>query len=226
MHKYPLHRKVEATCTCCRIRREFAFKSPTDQVVCPACLRHQGDSPSRESLRNRDHADLFRSEFLLANEDQEAAEVRHAKQMDSVKAVVAKRDETIAEKDATIGDLRATIKSGDLNPAVERWLADEAVTTAHEQRDIAYRSRNYAFESLWRLSLLHREHDTELALCACGRKSDRCKEFDAMRDSLGSVKHWEETQIRRLHDDLDHGLPSDHPEVLRLGGGYRRRHWG
>lgn len=224
MHRYPLHRKVEATCTCCQIERDFTFKSHTDQVVCPGCARHQGDSPKQESLRNRDHADLFRSEFLLAQEDRKEDATRHARALEAAKAVTAERDTVIREKSATISDLRAAIQSGDMNPEVERWLAEEAVKKAQEQRDSAYRSRNYAFESLWRLSLLHRHHDTDLGLCACKRKADKCKELNAIREGLPAVKNWEKIEIDRLHDNRDHGLPPDHPEVLRLGG--FRRQWG
>jgi hypothetical protein len=224
MHHYPLHRNVEASCTCCRIKRDFTFKSPTDHVVCPGCARHQGNSPNQESLRNRDHADLFRSEFMLAQEERKSDAARHHRALEAAKAVTAQRDEVIAEKNATIGDLRATIQTGDMNPMVETWLAEEAVKQAHEQRDSAYRSRSYAYESLWRLSRIHREHDTELDLCACGRKSDKCKELLAIREALPAVKHWENAELRRLHENLNHGLPPDHPEVLRLSP-YRRR-WG
>ena len=43
---------------------------------------------------------------------------------------MAATEELIAEKDVAISDLQAVIQTGKLNPAVERWLADEEVRSA------------------------------------------------------------------------------------------------
>jgi len=116
-----------------------------------------------------------------------------------------------------------TIQTGKLNPAVEQWLADEEVRTALEKRDRAYRSRDFAFATLWRLAKLHHPDDHHDGRCSCGRHEDTCKELQAISPELGMLRRWEETQIERLDDQLEHGLPDDHPAVMRSGGSYLRR---
>jgi hypothetical protein len=81
---------------------------------------------------------------------------------------IAQRDQIIAEKDVAIADLQAVVQTGKLNPAVERWLAEEEVRTALEKRDRAYRSRDFAFATLWRLAKLHHPDDHHAGRCSCG----------------------------------------------------------
>jgi hypothetical protein len=66
MHAFPLHQTVETECHCCRLLTVFVFTSPSDHVVCKACLPHQGDTSARLTQRNFGHVNLWRSEFALA----------------------------------------------------------------------------------------------------------------------------------------------------------------
>jgi hypothetical protein len=56
-----------------------------------------------------------------------------------------------------------------------------------------------------------------------GRHEDTCNELQAISPELGMLRRWEETQLERHHDQLKHGLPDDHREVMRVGGSYLRR---
>jgi hypothetical protein len=226
MHGHPLWTQITLECKCCKIPREFTFKSASDHVICKCCERHIGDSAAKRQLRNEDHAGLYRSELLMCREDRAVDARQHAAELQELHDRIAQRDDTIAKNNVAIGDLQAVIRTGELNPAVERWLADEEVKAALEKRDGAYRSRDFAFATIWRLAKLHHPDEHRDGWCSCGRKDDRCKELEAIYPELHALRHWEETQIQRLHDELEHGLPNDHPEVMRLGGPYlrRRRH--
>lgn len=226
MHGHRLFTELTLECQCCRIPREFVFKSASDHVICKSCERHVGDSTAKRNLRNADHAGLYRSELLICLEDRRADARSHAAKLHELDDRIAQRDQIIAEKDVAIADLQAAIQTGKLNPAVEQWLADEEVRTALEKRDRAYRSRDFAFATLWHLAKLHHPDDHHDGRCSCGRHDDTCKELQAISPELGMLRRWEETQLERLHDQLDHGLPDDHPEVMKVGGSYlrHRRH--
>jgi hypothetical protein len=89
-------------------------------------------------------------------------------------------------------------------------------------RDQAYRSRDHAYRALWAVDRLHREDDTRAGFCGCGRQADRCNELQAIVPAVGALNRWEGHQIDRLTRDLEHGLPDEHPEVLKRGFGHRR----
>jgi hypothetical protein len=214
---------LTVNCECCAIPHEFVFKAASDHVICKSCERHIGDSAAKRELRNKDHAGLYRSELLICLEDRETDRRDHAAELQRLKDTIAGRDEIIREKDVALADLQAAIRSGELNPAVERWLADEEVQGALDKRDSAYRSRDFAFAALWRIAKLHHPDDHQDGFCACGRNADRCKELDAVYPELRSLEQWEVDQVERLRDNREHGLPSDHPEVMRLGGSHLRR---
>jgi hypothetical protein len=177
----------------------------------------------RSNLRNADHAGLYRSELRINLEDRKADARSYAAKLHELDDRIAQRDQIIAEKDVAIADLQAVIQTGKLNPAVERWLAEEEVRTALERRDRAYRSRDFAFAAPWHLAKLHHRDDHHAGRCSCGRHEETCKELQGISPELGMLRRWEETQIERLHDQLEHGLTDDHPEVMRTGGSYLRR---
>jgi len=109
---------------------EFSFKSASDHVLCKSCERHVGDSTAKRNRSNADHAGLYRSELLISLEDRDADARSHAAKLHELDDRIAQRDQIIAEKDVAISDLQAVIQTGKLNPAVERWLADEEVRSA------------------------------------------------------------------------------------------------
>jgi hypothetical protein len=229
MHQHPLYHSVTVRCECCRIEREFAFTSPYDQVVCKSCERHTGNSPERLELRRHDHLGLYWSELEVCREDRKSdareAEARTQQVREELRERLAERDQTIAERDVLIADLRHAIQESELNPAVEEWLADDMVRTAYAKRDSAYRARDFALRTIWRFAQIHDGDPERDDHCACGRKADRCAELAAIADELPAMREWEQIQIERLLDDLEHGLPPEHPDV-RKRPGWARRSYG
>lgn len=223
MHDMPLHRRVSAECLCCRVETEFVFTSRSDQVICKGCLRHQGDTALKAILRDRDHLALWQSELTIAKDGHASVEAdrRH---------LIEERDHELAKRQAEINDLRQVVRVGVENAplaAVEQWWADEQIRVAHDQRDAAYRSRDHAYRALWAADRLHHEDEQRDRYCICGRQINQCKELQAVESAADSLLHWERGQIDRFQQGLSHGLPDEHPEVLRSGQNHHRRrgHW-
>ncbi|MGE2715141.1 hypothetical protein ACQI4L_13860 [Mycolicibacterium litorale] len=226
MHNYPLFQEVTADCECCKIPCQMWFTSVSDQVICKGCVGHLGDSPVRCAQRNRQHAGLYRSELLICQEDRQSDLRKHEAEMQRLKDRHAQKVEQLerelAAQRVELGDLRAVIRNGELNPAVEQWFADEEVRDALDKRNRAYRSRDFVFAALWGVARVHRPDEQNDGFCTCGRKESKCQVLQAIEPELRALDDWEDKQIERLRDDLDHGLPWNHPEVLRLGGGHLR----
>lgn len=134
---------------------------------------------------------------------------------------VEERDQKVADLRAEIEDLRAVIRAGVENapwPTVEHWYQSEQVTDATRKRDSAYRSRDHAFRALWFIDQVHHEDVGGANHCTCGAPAELCKMFTALEPVRDALYKWENQQIDRLRSDREHGLPHEHPEVLRLGG--------
>jgi hypothetical protein len=104
---------------------------------------------------------------------------------------------------------------------VEQWWANEQVVIAAERRDVAYRSRDQA---IWAVDRLHHEDEARERYCSCGKRTDQCKELDAIATVREALIKWENNQVDRLNRDLPHGLPDDHPELFKYKG-YSHRYW-
>jgi hypothetical protein len=180
-------------------------------------------------LRLRDHERLYWSELEICREDRESdareAEARRQELREELQEEIARRDGIIAERDVTIADLRHAIQKSELNPAVEEWLADDMIRTAYAKRDSAYRARDFALATIWRAAQLHDGDPDRDEDCICGRKADRCQELEAIADELVAMRDWEQIQVERLRDGLEHGLPREHPEVRKHGWSTRPRRW-
>lgn len=220
VHHYPLHQRVMVDCPCCLLSNETIFTSSHEQVICNACKVHIGDGPGKAVRRDRDHVNLWHSEFTLALE-------RHDEEMSRLRAEVATRDETIEELRGEVEELRQAVRDGigaaEL-PAVERWWADERVAAAHTERDRAYKSRSHVYRVLWALTELHHE-SLHSDRCSCGKQRNGCKELAKVRRVEGGLRKWERNEIERMERGEPHGLPDEHPEVLKQGPGYRRPSW-
>ncbi|SHV60754.1 Uncharacterised protein [Mycobacteroides abscessus subsp. abscessus] len=214
MHNYQTFKPMVVDCECCRLPNEFLFTSKHDRVICKGCLPHTG-SPEKQQRKLRDHAGLYLSELRLAIEERESDAQRYR---DSLRDQRAEHQERVDQLTQRIAELGAALHDGARNPAVDRWLADEAVTQARENRDRAYRARDFAFAALWQIDRLHHSDDNSSDHCSCGKAERKCRELDAIRTEVHALRRWEDVQIDRLLDGLDHGLPDNHPEVLRLRG--------
>lgn len=196
--------------------RDFTFTSPYAQVVCPACVRHQGSTTAKAIQRDTDHVALWHSELAIAVDDHTTREAAFAAQLAAVRADHAKQ---VQQLRVEINDLQAVLRTG-LDgappPTVERWWVSEQLADADESARHAYRSRDHAYRTLWFVVRLHHDDDNRDRHCSCGKRTAQCHEFKAIANIVPTLRRWEEKQIERLRDDLDHGLPDEHPEVLRL----------
>jgi hypothetical protein len=229
MHDYPLHGYVTAVCECCKLSCEIWFTSKDDDVVCKGCRKHHGggDGPARVGWRNREHVGLYWSELQLAQDELAQARQEHAAEVQRLEDRHSQRVEQmeaeLAKQRVDIADLWASIRDGELNPAVRQWMSDVEVTEALEKRDRAYRWRDLAFGALWGVAQLHRPDPHDERLCTCTRKVLKCRELQAIAREIGALDAWEDKQIERLRDSKEHGLPWEHPDVQRLGGGHLKR---
>lgn len=222
MHAYPLQRPVTVECHCCRVEHEFMFTSKWDQVICRSCVKHQGNTAEKAGRRDFDHVNLWHSEMAITKEEHAAA---WAELNERRRQADEERDQKITDLHAQIEDLRAVIRAGVENapwPTVEHWYQSEQVADATRKRDSAYRSRDRAFRALWFIDQVHHEDAGRANYCACGNRAEKCQVLDALEPVRDALYKWENQQIDRLRSDREHGLPHEHPEVLRHGGRWYR----
>jgi hypothetical protein len=186
----------------------MTFASNSDHLICRGCRRHQAATKRSLDLREQDHIAFWRSALQLEQEDR--AEERQA-------AVLAaqQQDQRIAQLAAEVLDLQGAVKNGlTAQPvaSVERWLQNEAVDAATEERDRSYRSRDRALGVLLQLDRLHHEHPERDNYCSCGKTTNQCTEWQTIEDIRPFLHTWEARQIDRVKQGLEHGLPPDHPE--------------
>jgi hypothetical protein len=215
VHKYALHRPVDATCLCCELGYRSVFKSSSDSVICPGCSRHQGSTLAKLTQREQDHRNLYKSELALVEEKRKAdvADVQrsHASAQEEAKQL---REE--------VSDLRGAVRSQVGQRPVETiaaWLESEQIAAAVRERDAAYRSRDRAIAVIWQVSEAHLERDSRT--CSCGQSRNRCAMFQAVDPIRPALNSWESKQVQRYQAGREHGLPDNHPVVLK--GGRRGR---
>ena len=216
MHSYPLHRRVEAECVCCHLISRFEFGSKSDFVICKGCIRHTGELKHQLQQRDIDHLNLWRSELALAAQG-------HAEAIAQLKAAVAEREEELRSLRLQLVDARHAIET-ELRArpmaSLQGWWDSIQIGEANDARDRSYRSRDHALRALWRLDKLHHDGSTPNH-CSCGKTTGKCSEWKVIEDDREFLYRWESKQIERLQADQDHGLPDEHPEVMRTG----RRSW-
>ena len=219
MHGYPLFGVVRAECTCCRVDYDATFTSRSDQVVCKGCLRHQGDTVTRLSLRDHDHIDLWRSQLALERETSQ-------RRLEQQQALIAAYRAEIELLQKAGEEIRATLRAdlrGAPDEQVLQWFANQEIQEAYTQRDAAFRSRDCAFRALWAADLIHHHDRTHDDRCSCGRPATDCRELRAIEDIGESLDLWERAQIERLERGQAHSLPYDHPRVSGVRSPARRR---
>jgi hypothetical protein len=214
MHNHQTFIPMVIECECCELANEFTFTTKHDRVICKSCLPHNG-SPEKQQRKLRDHVGLYLSELRLAQEERANEADRYR---DNLRVLRAQHQEEIDQMAAKNAELRAALQDGTSNPSVDRWMADEAVTQAREHRDRVYKQRDYAFVAIWQIKGLHHSDEKSSGHCSCGKPERRCRELDAVKPELEALQRWEDLQIQRLLDGHNHGLPDNHPEVLRMSG--------
>lgn len=213
MHSYVTFKRMTVKCECCKLPNEFYFKTKHDRVICKGCEPHNG-SLEKQQRKLRDHVGLYLSELRLAQEESETQAQRHR---DSLRDMQDQHSDEISTLNKKIEQLRAALHDG-ADPAIDRWLADEEVSSARKKRDRAYRARDSVFGAIWQIDRLHHASDKSPDLCSCGTAQHKCRELEAIKPEIVALRRWEDVQIDRLLDGLDNGLPNSHPEVLKLSG--------
>lgn len=210
MHSYPLYHSVSAECLCCNFTYDAEFKSKTDQVVCPTCARHQGTSPRALDLRDHDHAERARRALSEQRETYEHRLELMKQQCEAYRAEFALARDEVDELKTTIANGIATTPP----ESVQHWWETEAIQEAHEKRDAAYRSRDYAYRALWYLDSNHHHDERNDQECSCGKAATACKDLQALDDIVDGLDRWEKNQIERYAQGKENGLPRDHPSVM------------
>lgn len=195
MHSYPLHQHVTAICHCCKRRDRFVFKSHSDHVLCPLCMKHQGTTGATVRRAHTEHADLWRKDIdrLTAEHDQQVANLR-------------------TERDA----LRQELEERPIRE-VEVSLDKDTLREAEAAKDRAYRARDSAMSKLSLLAHHHRE--AENGSCKCGTPKKQCMDFKRLEDWRPEIDQWERRQLERVRRGLSSALTYDHPLMLD------RRNW-
>ena len=210
MHRYPLYSPVRAECLCCRLGYDATFKSKTDQVICPTCCRHQGNSPQEVERRTRDHTEQARQALQAQHDGYERRLALMKQQCDVYRAEL----ERIGGE---IDELRDAVAAGIANTppeSVQRWWESEAIRDAQAKRDIAYRARDKAYRSIWYLDRIHHHDEQNDRKCSCGKAATGCKDLQVLDEIVEALDRWERNQVERCTQGKEHGLPWDHPAVM------------
>lgn len=213
MATLPLYNPVTWPCSCCGLDRTFTFTSQSDQAVCNLCQRHGQDSDRRVTL----HRDWWREYTAGLRADHAAAAASWHSAANALEAKIVERDRMLA-------DMRSVALRGyEQTPlgGIKAWLQDGVVLDAESKMRGAYRSRDKVMYTVWRLDRLHREADKP-DMCSCGERAERCKELKALAPVTEALDKWETKQIELLQKGLQHNLPREHPEVVKMQRSQRR----
>lgn len=209
-HRYPLHVDIDVECYCCRMLQPFRFSSPTDQVVCAFCSRHLG--AAKAERRDTDHLTMWRDRYV----EQIAA---HRGVVDATAAERTSADATIAELRAQVRDLTGSIADGfdrsGLGTA-KSLIENEIVRRAERKAELAHRVNDRIMAVLWLIGTLHRDDDAAGRRCSCGKSTAQCAEWNAVEPQRRAISDWEKLNLVLLSEGKRHGLPDDHPDVVRI----------
>jgi hypothetical protein len=158
---------------------------PRQQATCPPCHDHGPHSLARD----RAHIELWRS---LADDQADAHRVEAAR----LGAHVAELEHELSERPVR---------------TVDRYVDADELHEAKEGAIRAYRSRDYAYQSLCMIRLLHREGAP--GWCRCGKRLDQCREAEITAQDRGLAR-WEKAEFARFRRGERHMLPDNHPGVL------------
>lgn len=194
-------------CLCCGLPRSIYRDSPSAQQVCDECKQHN----SRDLQRT---IDLHRKWWL---EYTARADSEYRAFADRSRTRIKDADQRIEELEQKLGDLTAVVDS-DYRDAplgeLQTWMQSESVKASESKMRAAYRARDSTMVALWRLDRLHGDSKVR-GKCQCRERDDTCKARAALAPILPALDRWEARELERLRMELEHGLPRDHPEVLK-----------
>jgi hypothetical protein len=139
-----------------------------------------------------------------------------------VEAAAAERksaDATIAELRAQVHELTGSIadnfdRSGP--GAAGSLIENEIIRRAERKTELAHRLNDRIMSALWRIGNLHRDDDAAGHRCSCGRTTAQCAEWKAVEPQRRALSDWEKRNLVLLREGKRHGLPDDHPDVVRI----------
>lgn len=195
---------VVAYCGCCRSpNAHFARVKAPDGLparpsLCGICTRHWGDGPAAVKRRDQDHYEQWQHDAELLHEGH--------------RAELARRDESIAELQATVGELRVELDERPVR-VVRENLDQETVDQANDERQRAFAARDSAYRLIAQFRAAH--HDTGRGTCKCGMSVEKC-EVTELINSDRSYLRWEARQLEtiRLHGSYSSKLPRGHPALI------------
>lgn len=214
MTTLPLHKPVTIACLCCGHPFRITLRSQTDLRICDRCKSHQG--PRKAEQRESAHRKWWSEAFAHMQQERRQVEadkhVEHREMRERLLSITAENDSEIANLIAEVDFVSRGNRSADSEARIE----SEELRDAIDQRNSAYRSRDRAYGALWLALEVHHSGNDGLN-CSCGLKVNKCEVWDAVASIAPTIWKWERDQIERLHSERPHGLPDEHPEVVKSG---------
>lgn len=96
----------------------------------------------------------------------------------------------------------------------QSWLRNQTISGIEQEREKAYRVRNYAMRTLLAVDTIHRPRDTNERLCTCGLPAHDCRVNRALEDERHYLYEWENRQRDNAHKRIEDFLPDDHPDHI------------
>lgn len=198
---------VSRVCNCCGLPKAIYMDAPSAQQVCDPCKAHHSRDLQKIIILHRDWYVEYTREVAARYQDV----------VSNLRQKGAADEERIAELESKIKDLREVIDR-DYNDAplgpLRTWVQSQAVVAAESRMSRAYRSRDTVMAGIWRLDQLHKDGKNQ-DTCACTKPAARCRDRAALTPLLKALTTWEDREFERLKVGKDHGLPNDHPEVMK-----------
>ena len=205
-HAYELHVAVTAPCLCCRAPRRFVFASPSDQVVCPACVNHLGS----EKAERRDLQHVAMWADLYADQ-----RINHEAEVEGLRATIAGDTATIAGLRAQVAGLTAVAADEfAASPAsgVRGLVETEVLTRSARSVELLQRRIDRLMAALWRIDALHHDKSGSPGTCTCGKLLVACGESRALEPERQVLRDWEGKNVALARDGKRHALPPEHPQ--------------
>jgi hypothetical protein len=212
-HFYPLYQDVDVECRCCGRAERFHFKSASDQVICDSCVRHQGDQPSRQKMREVEHKRLWQA--ILDDWHADYSQQIQTLLENHTAEVAGLRTELTSLRE-TVSDFRGALSS-ELNSrpveSLAAWFEQTNIAEAEARTERAHGFIGHLFRVLWAIDQLHAPGpDEDTCICPDART---CGVLAAMAPVRGRLYQWESKQVTRLREGRPHSLPDEHPQVRR-----------
>jgi hypothetical protein len=140
-----------------------------------------------------------------------------------VQAVEAEAATNLSEAEARTEQARRQLEARP-ERVVEKYLNEADIVAAKHQAQRAYTSREYAWQALSALGLLHVEQPE--GQCRCGKVRRSCAEAQLV-NGVNGLRQWEARQAEAHRQGHRHYLPDGHPALIdyRWQAGVEAEDW-